>query len=267
MLTSYHAHTKFSDGENTVREMIDAGVNACLDEMGISDHYALLPKGKIVPWSMKLDSLPEYFEVIGAEKERVKDQMVVRYGLEADFDLDSVNDLRDVLQAFPFDYVIGSIHFVGDFPVDEMKKYWDDLTEFERNEIIREYLNRIIILANCGVFNFVGHLDLFKKFGYQPTIDTSKEMSDALDAIAKAGMAVEFNTSGWYRDIEEAYPSRIILEECRKRGIPVLITADAHNLHNLTRGYDRARLLLQDIGYDQLAMFEGRQMRLSTFHP
>ena len=267
MITSYHAHTKFSDGENTVREMIDAGVSAHLDEMGISDHYALLPKGKIVPWSMKLDSLPEYFNEISEEKERVKDKMIVRYGLEADFDPDSVNELRDVLQAYPFDYVIGSIHFVGSFPIDELKDYWDKLTESERNDMIREYWNRVAALANCGLFSFAGHLDLYKKFGYLPTIDTSKEMSDALDAIAKSGMAVELNTSGWYKDIEEAYPSRIILQECRKRGIPVLITADAHNINNLTRGYDRARVLLQDIGYNQLTMFADRQMRLSTFQP
>ena len=259
MLTSYHVHSKFSDGENTIQEIVNAGVSAHLDELGISDHYALLSGNRTVPWSMKLDSLPQYFEEISAAKESVKDKLVVRYGLEADFDPDAVNELRDVLQSHPFDYVIGSIHFVNGFPIDELKDYWDQLAESERNDMICEYWNRIAALANCGLFNFAGHLDLYKKFGYLPTVDTSKEMRNALDEIAKSGIAVELNTSGWYKDIKEAYPSQIILQECRKRSIPVLITADAHNIANLTRAYDRAASLLKGIGYNQLTAFANRK--------
>ena len=262
MLTSYHVHSEFSDGRNTLVELVEGGLRAGLDEMGFSDHYVLLGGDRTVRWSMPLDALPRYFEGMRAASEAAEGKMIVRCGLEADFEPEAASELRDALRGFAFDYVIGSIHFIGGFAVDELKDNWDHLTERERNDMIREYWERIPLLARSGMFDIMGHLDLYKKFGYGPTVDMSAEIANALDAIAHAEMTVELNTSGWDKEVEEAYPSTSILRECRSRGIPIMLSADAHNAQDLTRNYDRAAALLRGIGWDSTVTYAQRTRRI-----
>jgi histidinol-phosphatase (PHP family) len=262
MLTSYHVHTTRSDGEAAASDFVDAAVRIGLDELGISDHYVLLPAGKSAGWSMALDELPAYVAEIAELRGRVRGKLVVRCGLEADFDAATAAELGDILRAYPFDYVIGSVHFVDGFPVDKCKEEWDAITQPERNDIVLGYLDRIALMARSRLFDFVGHFDLYKKFGYLPTVDVSAETAGALDAVAAAGMPVEINTAGLYKDIREAYPSEAILRECARRSIPVVITADAHLPEHLTRGYAEASELARRAGCDRVAVYENRRVVL-----
>jgi len=262
MITSYHVHSNLSDGQNTIREFVHAAAEADIDEVGISDHYVLLPGGTTVDWSMPLDALPAYIDDIRAAADEIGDGVVVRYGLEADYDPDTADELRGILQDYPFDYVIGAVHFVDGFPVDECAENWNKLSQTERNDLIRSYWTRIEQMAASGLFDFAAHLDLYKKFGHLPTIDISADIAAALDALATAGMAAELNTAGWKKPIGELYPSPDIIRECKARGIPVLINADAHKMADLTLHYDHAEAILRDVGYTQKAVFQARQMTL-----
>lgn len=261
MLTSYHVHSKLSDGQTTIPELAQAAVEAGIDELGVSDHYVLLPGGETVDWGMPLDALSGYVEEIRRTAEEFHDRIIIRCGLEADFMPTTVDELGQTLKAYPFDYVIGSVHFVDGFPIDECAEKWDALSRGERDDVIRAYWNRVADMADSELFDFAGHLDLYKKFGHKPSVDITEDIAAALDAIARSGMAVEINTAGWYLPAGEAYPSAEILVECRKRGIPVLITADAHNPANLTRGFERARELVRETGYTSLSTFANREMR------
>jgi len=260
MRTSYHCHTDLSDGRCTISELVRAAMKLGIDEVGISDHYTILP-GKIVVWSMPQSGLADYFRALHAARKQAGDKVVVRYGLEADFIPESIRELGQTLAAYPFDYVIGSVHFIDDFPVDASADYWESLSQDQRNEMIRAYWARVKQMAESGLFDIAGHLDLYKKFGHRPTIDISADIAAALDAIAEAGMAVELNTSGMHY-VGEVYPSTAILRECYARGIPCLITSDAHCTEHLMRGYDFGVSELRDVGYTQQAVFAQRKRTL-----
>lgn len=260
MRTSYHCHTFLSDGKCSMSDHVREAIAAGLDELGISDHYSLVP-GKLVPWSMPQLGLPNYFRALHAARKEAGDSLIVRFGIEADFIPESVGELGRILQAYPFDYVIGSVHFIDGFPVDARASYWEAISQDERNAKIREYWARVTDMAKSGVFDFAGHLDLYKKFGHHATIDISADIEATLDAIAEAGMAVELNTSGMCY-AGGAYPSPAILMMCHSRGIPVLVTADAHLAEHLTRGYDAGVGELIKAGYTQQAVFAGRKMSL-----
>lgn len=262
MVTSYHVHTVFSDGDNTVGEMVKAAVDAGIDEVGISDHYVLFADGRLVNWSMPLDALPDYLDTIKEARSAFEGKINVRYGLEADFIPDAADMLRETLSQYSFDYVIGSIHFINGFPIDEHKKNWDALSEPKKNDVIRDYWNKIAQLAKSGLFDIVGHMDLYKKFGAQPTVDISEDIITALDAIAEAGIAVELNTSGWHKPIREAYPSAMIVKGCLKRGISIIVTADAHKTADIARDFNRGNLLLKGMGYQKQALFKDRKMTM-----
>src|SRR5690349_20011294 len=124
MLTSYHNHTNWSDGTPTIAEQLRAAVDAGLDEVGISDHYVLTPNPELVTWSMPIDKLGKYVEELQREARKVPG-IKVRVGVEADYFPETVDELRQTLAQFPFDYVIGSVHFVDGFPLDSTADDWE----------------------------------------------------------------------------------------------------------------------------------------------
>lgn len=258
MLTSYHNHTNWSDGAPTLAAQIQAARQAGLDELGISDHYVLCPWGEEVDWSLPLDLLGDYVLQLRAAAAETRD-VTVRLGIEADFFPETVHDLRERLAPFPFDYVIGSVHYVDRFPIDAKAAHWDALTQDQRDEMWRVYWVRVRQLAESGVYDFLAHPDLPKKFGHRPTADLSTEIAAALDALASADMAIEINTAGWSLPAKEAYPSLAFLQEALRREIPLLINADAHFPEFLTRDFDRARDLACEAGYTELVRYEGRR--------
>ena len=257
-LTSYHTHTRWSDGSDTLPPYVEAARRHGLDELGVSDHYTLSPHGATPSWSMQPERLAEYVGDIRDEAGTTHG-LAIRLGLEADFFPETVEDLRARLVGQPFDYVIGSVHFIDRFPIDKDVSDWAGLPPGERDDVWRRYWQRVRALAESRVFDVVAHLDLPKKFGYRPTVHLAGEAGSALDAIASAGMAIELNTAGWDKPAAEAYPSPELLHAARKRGIPLLITADAHAPGELTRHFGAARALARAAGYTTLVRCEGRR--------
>ncbi|HUV04296.1 MAG TPA: histidinol-phosphatase HisJ family protein [Armatimonadota bacterium] len=259
MLASYHVHTRWSDGGWGVADYVRAARAMGLDEIGISDHYVLIPDGGQVRWSMMLDALEGYVDAVQSAACEAGENLVVRLGIEADYFPETADVLKDVLASHPFDYVIGAVHILDGFPIDESAENWERLTQGDRDDVIRRYWIRLREMAESRMFDIAAHLDLTKKFGFKASVDLSDEISSALDAIASADMSVEVNTAGWYFACEEAYPAPSIIRQCLDRGIPVLIAADAHDPPDVIRGFDRARQLLQDMGCTHIASYAGRR--------
>lgn len=263
MLINYHSHTNWSDGRATLEEMIAGARAAGLAEFGVSDHYAPFPDGRAVDWALPADFLPEYVERILAAKAAEASGLVIRLGVEIDFFPESISVATATLAQYPFDYLIGSVHFVKPgphfFPIDFDASRWEVLSPEEVNTIWRLYWRQIRALAESGCCDFIGHLDLPKKYGFLPTVDLTAEANTALNAIAAAGLAIEINTAGWQKPINEAYPSLALLHAARERDIPLLINADAHIPEDAAADYDRARALAREAGYSELVRFERRQ--------
>jgi histidinol-phosphatase (PHP family) len=260
VITSYHNHTNWSDGDCTLEEQIEGARVAGLDELGISDHYVLYPGGKPVDWSITYERLGEYVEDLQRATRSIASP-ILRVGIEADFFPGTVDRLKNLLSLYSFDYVIGSVHFVDHFPIDESAGNWQRLTRGEVNETWAHYWRHIKYLAESGVYDFVAHLDLPKIFGFMPMADLREEWSAALDAIMEADMAIEINTAGWHKPVGEAYPSLELLKAARERDIPLLINADAHSPEHLVRDFERARALAREAGYSELVRYE-RRMRV-----
>lgn len=258
MLVSYHNHTRWSDGSPTIAEMVEGALAQGLDELGISDHFVLFPDRREVDWSMPLDLLGEYVAELQDTASRL-DGIQLRLGVEADYLPGTAEQLRSELEKHPFDFIICSVHYVDEFPVDADRKYWDPLLEERINEIWREYWLRVRDMALERIGDIVAHLDLPKKYGFRPTQDLSAEEDQALDAIRAADLAIEINTAGWSLSAEEAYPSLRLLRKARERDIPLVISADAHSPAHLTRHFGRARELAREAGYDRQLRFHQRE--------
>jgi histidinol-phosphatase (PHP family) len=276
MRATYHNHSTWSDGKASVTELIDAARAMGVEALGISDHWVLHPQGKQFKWAMQTDRLADYVGELRTLRDRTIAPALL-IGLEVDWHPSNAQSLLDVLDMYPLDYILGSVHEVqlpwkhasaGEFMIDGSPAAWQTLAQDQINEIHRQYWRNIRTLAQSGVYDIVAHIDLPKKFGFYATADLSHEIGEALDAIAVAKtpagqrLVVEINTAGWHKPCADAYPSLEILRECRRRDIPATMSADAHHPEHLLRDFDRAAERLQMAGYSQIARFEGRHTRL-----
>jgi len=251
-------HSCWSDGNGEMVEYVRAAREFGLAELGISDHYVLTQERERFAWNMPIGGVEQYVELVQTAAGEAGNDLIVRLGIEADFITETTDDLADILASQPFDYVIGAVHFVDGFPIDECAENWENLSQAERDEVIRGYWVRIRGLADSGLYDIAAHLDLTKKFGFAPIVDLSGEIGQALDAIARAEMSVEVSTAGWHATCGEQYPSLPILRGCLERKIPVLVTADAHKPSDLARDYDLAYRLIEEIGFAEVSSYAGR---------
>jgi len=214
-----------------------------LAEIGFSDHLVLAPSTTgPVSWSIRPESLANYVEEVYAVRE--SSTIPVQLGLEVDFFPGQAEIVQDLLTPYAFHYLIGSVHFVEGFPVDESEEEWEGLSQSEIDDIHRKYWHLIAEMARTRAFQLAGHVDIVKKFGFRSTQDLTQEIATALDSIAAAGMTLELNTAGWGKPCHESYPSEVILREAIRREIPLVVTADAHRKADLSQYYDRAFDLL-----------------------
>ena len=258
-LPSYHMHTCWSDGAGSIREMVTAAALGGLTEVGVSDHLVVSRQAAEFNLDFALPDrrLAAYTEEVHELQESAP--LPVRLGIEIDFFPDTPALLADALQGVAFDYVIGSVHFLEGFAVDSQPEPWRRLTAAEITAVYRRYYRRYRDMACTGMFDFLGHLDLPKKFGFWPDADLQADIEAVLDAVAKAGTALEFNTAGWDKPCADPYPAAALLPQLRQRDIPVLISDDAHRPGEVGRHFARARKLLLDAGYTETCRFEERR--------
>ena len=232
--------------------MCRAGKAAGLRVLGISDHWVEPPYDGMdsKEWAMDLNRLDDYVEVLQKLKSELDDEnFTLKIGLEVDFFFENIDSVLARLKNYPLDYLIGSVHYSGIFPVDHIIDEWLPLSEEEKEEICEIYWQKLAGAAAVKEFDFIGHLDLPKKFGL---IDNDKYLSHAvkvLDILQKNGGAIELNTAGFFKECNEAYPSPEILRQANIRKIPVIINADAHHVSQLTRNFAEAEKLLSRAGF------------------
>lgn len=249
---SMHNHSNFSDGASTLEEMCRAAKASGLKLFGMSDHW-------VVPayegtgterWRMKHTRLAEYVETLHKlQKELNDDNFTLKIGLEVDFFFENMDEIFDDLKQYPLDYLIGSVHCCGTFPVDHAASDWEAIPPEERDAMCEMYWKKLEGAAARKEFLFLGHLDLPKKFAI---IDNSRYITHAarvLDILQQNGGAIELNTSGWFKPCADPYPTLEILKLANLRNIPVIVNADAHHHDHVRRNFEEGYTLLKAAGY------------------
>ena len=250
---SLHNHSNFSDGASTLEDMCRSAKASGLKVFGMSDHW-VMPAYEgtgTESWRMKHDLLAEYTEtLLKLKKELEDDNFSLKIGLEVDFFFENMDEIFDDLANYPLDYMIGSVHCCGTFPVDHAASDWEPLSMEERDAVCKMYWKKMEGAAARKEFLFLGHLDLPKKFDL---IDNARYLGHAakvLDILQQNGGAIELNTSGWFKPCNAPYPALDILKLANARKVPVVINADAHHHDHVRRNFDEAAALLNEANYN-----------------
>ncbi len=271
MLTDYHLHLRPDDRAATAAAYFtpagaeryrDVAEERGIAELGVSEHIHRFSQALDV-WDHRfwreqaVDDVYAYCEFVRSETD-------LRLGLEVDFVRGREDRTANLIERLDLDYVVGSVHFVGDYSVDD-DEY--DIWRSGRSatEVWRRYFETLGEAAGSGLFDILAHPDLVKIWGGgrpRPDGDLRRFYELAMEGIAGSGIAVEVSTAGLRKPVGEIYPARAMLEMCLEAGAPVALSSDAHVPGDVGRDYEAAAELLEECGVGELCVFEGRARRL-----
>jgi len=260
----YHMHTPLC--RHAVGEPVEyarRAVELGLTEIGFSDHSPMR-QDDFDNWRMLNGQLDEYVAKVRLAQ-REFPQLTIRLALEVDYLPGHEDWIRDLAARHPWDYFIGSVHYVSDsWDIDNPAK----LSEWKKRdayEVWSAYFERLTLAAESKLFEIIGHADLPKKFGIRPAQDCTPLYEKFLNTAAKSGCAIELNTAGLRKDCKEIYPSRQILEIAFQKGVPITFGSDAHAPGEVGMNFAEAVQLAREAGYEQCLRFSKRNRALVPF--
>ena len=252
-LQNLHTHSTWCDGRDTVEATVLQALELGFDSVGFSEHS---PMFYAPTHGMDRDAVGKYLADVRSVGERYRDRIRVFCGIEL--------DLYSELELTPYDYVIGSVHYLL---ID------GEYVGFDRNaQTVRDVINRyfggdgmayarayyktLATLPQRGKIDVVGHFDLITKHAdsvdfFDPdSSEYRRYATQALDALMERGSLFEINTGAIARGYRRTpYPSDFLLREIRRRGGGILISSDCHDKRLLAQSFDESIELARACGF------------------
>lgn len=257
--TDYHLHTSYSDGKAVPEEYIVPALNAGLIEIGFSEHLSLFKEEQ--EWGMNPDNVFKYLEHIDNLKKN-SENLIIKTGLEVDFPPGKEKETGSFLNNLDLDYVLGSVHYLGDKTVDMGPEFYEGK---DLDNLYDTYFDRIIAASSSGLFDIIAHCDLIRIYGFKPTYDPEPLYRKLAINLKKNNVAFELNTNGRNRPLADFYPDRRFLHIFREENIPVCVNSDAHMPSRVGQYFDEAYSLLRSAGFTEMAVFTGRERKMVPF--
>ena len=256
----YHMHTRFyEDGDDTLESMCRRALELGIPEIGFSEHWDVGPYEKN-PYFFK----PETWY---AEIERLRGAfsggLQIRAGIEIAEPHLYAKEAAEVLRRLPFDYVIGSVHWVGPNFVFDARL----IEQHSADDIYSSYFAELDRMVTVSDIDIVAHLDIPARtaipiLGYEPS-RYEEQVRGILKIIIRRGLALDINTAGLRKPSKNLMPDPLILKwyaEMGGRG--VTLGSDAHRENELGLHLDKALAAVRAAGLTHVTQYENRQARL-----
>jgi histidinol-phosphatase (PHP family) len=257
--TDYHMHSNYSDGRSVPEDYIAPALAAGIREIGFSEHLALFKDHE--DWTMNPVNISPYINHIEALRNKTS-EIKIKLGLEVDFFPGREEEIREYLKPLPLDYIIGSVHYLGEKTVDMGPEFYEGKSI---NRLFEAYFESVNIAVSSRIFDIIGHCDLIRIYGYKPTCDLEPLYRKLARTMKTHNVAFEVNTNGRNRPIADFYPDRKFLSIFREEGVPVCVNSDAHMPSRVGQYFDEAYELLRYIGFTEMAVFDRRVRKMVPF--
>ncbi|MBS4201591.1 histidinol phosphate phosphatase domain-containing protein [Bacillus sp. FJAT-49732] len=208
------------------------------------------------------EKMDEFVETILAAKKRWENEGVsLKLGIEADYFVGQEQDLAVLLDGKPWDYVIGSVHFVDGWGFDNPQT----VSHFEKldlTELYTRFYETVEKMIRSKMFDFVAHLDNLKVFNFKVNNESfNQEWYERIaEALIETNTATEVNAGLYYRyPVKEMCPSVDFLKTVVKRGVPITLSSDSHFPDDLGKYISENKSLLQQLGAPNIATFQQRE--------
>jgi histidinol-phosphatase (PHP family) len=251
--TDYHIHSTFSDGKSEPEGYLDDAIRAGMREIGFSEHLNLFVPDQ--EWCMDPERTHEYIHHIRKLSSRRKD-IQIRVGFEVDFFEGREREIYDFIGSLDLDYVIGSVHYMGDTTVDSSPEFF---TGKNIDDIFRSYFELLFQAVGSGLFDIIGHCDLLRIYNHVPSFDPGYLYRELARRMSRHDVAFEINTNGRNRPLADFYPDRRFIRLFREENVAVCVNSDSHFPSRIGQYFDEAYRLLRDAGYTEMCVFRKRE--------
>ena len=267
-----HTHTKYSHGANSPAEMYASALDKGLTLLGFSEHS---------PRPLGFDYLHEYREQLtrhlpdyarevlalkAAPREGGHGPCRVLFGMEMDW-LDGQEDYtRAACTAYDFDYLLGSVHFLGRWGFDDGVEPWKSASQEECESRYTAYFTAWEAMIRSGLFNIAAHPALIKIFSVEQfhiwlaKAESTAHIRRCLTALRDAGMAMEISSAGLRKACREIYPAPPIMALAAELGLPVSFASDAHGVDDVAHGFARLASYAKAFGFREHVFFDKGRM-------
>lgn len=248
----YHSHTTFSDGKNTMEEMVLAAIELGMPCIGFTDHSY----SPYQAYCMKEADYPAYLAEVDRLREKYGDKITIMKGIE----LDSHSDPAIVEQV---DYFLGSVHELvyGDhfYGIDHARDLQQECIDKElggsKLAFAQAYYDELVGHITRTKPTIIGHFDVITKFSLLDEDDPAyqKIALEALDKAFETTRVMEINTgaiSRNWRDIP--YPAMFILKRWKELGGEVILGADTHATNSIDCAFPLAIQRAKEAGFDHI---------------
>lgn len=261
MIVDYHMHLRDASGGidhtlDAVEPFVERAAERGVDEIGFTEHVYYFRQ------TLALWSKPYYTErcvydldaYVDALVEATRRGLPVKVGLEVDWAGERAGELDDILSPYPWDFLLGSVHLLGELAVDTGagEGAW---AEWPEEEVWRRYVETLSAAARSGHFDVLSHPDLAKIFGVRASDELYWDLAAAVD---DGGVALEISTAGLRKPVGELYPDARLLE---LSSAPVTLASDAHEPALVGEDFDAAIALARACGRDTVSVFDARERR------
>ena len=243
-----HTHTKYCDGKDEPEALVRRAIELGFTKLGFSGHgYA--------PYDTDVCMSPEgtvqYRNEILKLKKKYRGQIRILLGIEKDF----YGEPDD----FPYDFVIGSVHYlrkngvymcVEDTP-ERLIRQTEELFGGDYRAVAEQYYDTVAQVVEKTGCDIVGHFDIVTKFNRGNRFfdeDSEWYRRTALRALREAARnrpVFEINTGAMARGyMDRPYPAWFLLDEIDRLDCPVLLSSDCHSAAMLDYGFETLRRTL-----------------------
>jgi histidinol-phosphatase (PHP family) len=257
VIVDYHMHLRGPDESidhtvEAVERFVEVAAERGVDEIGFSEHVYYFEQTRSL-WSLPYQlerckyDLDAYVDAVAEAKRRGNP---VKLGLEVDHQPERADEMDEILAPYPWDYRIGSIHFVDGLAIDQQPGL---VAEVGPEEAWRRYYDGLADASKRA--DILGHPDLIKFHGPELEWDWTSL------AASLADVCLEVSSAGLHKPHGKLYPNAGLLEAGRERGLPITLASDAHVPQNVGRDLGRAIEHAREAGYDTVTVFDRRRPR------
>jgi len=262
----FHIHESYSSDAPlaTPEKYCKVAERRGIDEICFTTHLILT--GPDIQHGISPEKIPSYLQDIEAARENT--YVTLRAGLEVDWFPEVEREIEEILDEYPLDYALGSLHYVRGIDIGSRRQSPNFFLGRELADSLDIYFEEWGKAAESGLFDVLAHPDYFRKYlgltHEMPVsfIDYGTKVHDALDTLKSHGVGIGVNSSGYRHGIKDHYPIKGFMEAAKEAGIEtVAVGSDCHTVADLGRNTLRAAHRLKKEGYDHICVFEGRKNR------
>ena len=260
-LSSFHGgHSRLADGKEVI-EIAEAAASKNFVAFGFTEHFQTPPMA-MTPDPVLHEQLGLFDDYVARIHAIQQAHPFVLLGAEVEYMRGAHDWTREHVSRWPFDYLVGSVHYVrlgdADILIDWERSRVEDAIERaggpERLQLT--YYEQLLELVEWKLASVIGHLDLIKMWltpeevVRTPAIE--KAVRAVLEAMRDAGVAMDVNARGLLKPCKRIYPDDWILAEARRIGVPVTLGDDSHAAAEVGLNLDVAVDAIARAGYEHV---------------